>query len=142
MKTEIVLTPVQQTAFNGLLEGITVGRVLVLRGEPGRGMTTILEMLHAARGGVIIGVREFLAGLMASDPLAIEEAFLRMIEDAMHAHDLVIVDDLHLVTNIVDNYNYSRRLSAGCGSYCASRRGPCPEQDTRLRYPRRRALVD
>jgi transitional endoplasmic reticulum ATPase len=103
-----ILTPVQQEAANGLLEGIFVGGVLVLRGETGSGKTVILESIHAARGGVLIGVREFLAALMSRDPGALEEAFLRMIEDAMQEHDLVIVDDLHLVTNIVNARNYPR----------------------------------
>jgi hypothetical protein len=108
MKTEIVLTPVQQDVLNGLLEGSKVGRVLVLRGEPGHGMTTILEKFQSAKGGAIIGVREFLAG-PAARLTAIEEALLRMIEDAMHAHDLVMVDDLHLVTNMVERHNHPRR---------------------------------
>jgi transitional endoplasmic reticulum ATPase len=108
MQTEIVLTPVQQTACDGLLEGISVGGILVLRGEPGSGRTTILEMIHAAKGGVLIGAREFLGALMSRDPGALEEAFLRMIEDALYAHDLIMVDDLHLITNIVQARNYPR----------------------------------
>lgn len=108
MNVEIVLTPVQQGAYNGLLEGISVGGILVLRGEPGSGKTTILEMIHAAKGGALIGVREFLKALTARDPGALEEASLRMIEDALYAHDLIMIDDLHLVTNIVQARNYPR----------------------------------
>jgi len=100
MQTEIVLTPAQQAAFLGLLEGISVGGILVLRGEPGSGKTTILENIRAAKGGTLIGVREFLD--------ARDEAFLRTIEDALYAHDLIMVDDLHLVTNIVQARNYQR----------------------------------
>ena len=35
IKTEIILSPVQQVAFDGLMEGIGVGGVLVLKGRPG-----------------------------------------------------------------------------------------------------------
>jgi len=108
MRPHIVLTPVQQEALNGLLEGISVGGVLVLRGEAGSGKTLILESLHSAKGGALIGAREFLSALTTRDPGALEEAFLRMIEDAMQGNDLVMIDDLHLVTNIVHARSYPR----------------------------------
>jgi transitional endoplasmic reticulum ATPase len=109
MNSEIILTPSQQKAFNGLLEGACLGDVLVLTGDAGMGKTTILEKLRATRGGVILGAREFLAGLMPNNASGVEEAFLRMIEDAMQVHDLVIVDDLQLVTNITDSRTYPRQ---------------------------------
>jgi hypothetical protein len=89
MNTQIVLSPMQEKAALTLLEGIAGGRVLVLHGAPGSGKTTILRHVQQRRGGAFIGVREFRAG--------VEGAFLRAIEDAVHAHDLVLVDDLHLV---------------------------------------------
>jgi transitional endoplasmic reticulum ATPase len=109
MTTQIVLSPVQRQAAGALLEGISVGGVLVLKGDAGRGKTAILEHIQGQRGGALIGVREFVASLAERQPSAIEEAFLRIIEDAMHTHDLVLVDDLHLVTYIVGHHNYPRR---------------------------------
>ncbi len=109
MKREITLTPTQQAAFDGLLGGISAGGVLVLQGESGMGKTTILRQTHARLGGAFVGVRQFMSTLVSGQPVAIEEAFLAMIEEAVARHDLVIVDDLHLVTNVVDNYQYSRR---------------------------------
>ncbi len=109
MQKQLILSPVQRKAADALLEGISVGGVLVLNGDTGSGKTAILEHVHALRGGALIGMREFLAALLARDPDAVEEAFLRTVEDAMHAHDLVLVDDLHLVTNIVERHNYPRR---------------------------------
>ena len=106
MQPDIVLTPAQRPAFDGLLEATSVGDVLVLTGEPGMGRTTILEQLHAARGGALLGAREFLAGLTSQAPGAVEDAFLHMIEDAMRTADLVMVDDLQLVTNIVGSRSY------------------------------------
>ena len=46
--TEISLTPAQQRALDGLLEGLRVGSTVVLQGRPGAGKTTILENVHRA----------------------------------------------------------------------------------------------
>jgi Holliday junction resolvasome RuvABC ATP-dependent DNA helicase subunit len=107
---EIVLTPVQLTAANCLLEGLAVSGVLVLRGQPGSGKTTILQTVHAAAGGAFLGARQFVESRMARQRAAIGETFLRMIEEALVNHDLVFIDDLHLVTNIVESRGHSRSL--------------------------------
>src|SRR5882757_3748084 len=99
MKNEITLTPTQQSAFDGLLSGISAGDVVVLRGDSGRGKTTILRKAHAKLGGAFAGVRQFLSALDGRQPAAIEEAFLAMLEEALASKDLVIVDDLHLVND-------------------------------------------
>src|SRR5260370_12179191 len=109
MKREITLTPGQQAAFDGLLGGISAGGVLLLQGESGMGKTTILRQAHASLGGAFVGVRQFMSTLVAGEPAAIDEAFLATIEEAVAGPDLVIVDYLHLVTNVVDNYQYARR---------------------------------
>lgn len=95
MRIQPGLSPVQQSAAAALLEGLSVGGVLALLGEAGTGKTTILRHLHALRGGAFVVVREFAQGL-------------RAIEDALHAHDLLLVDDLHLVTYIVGRHNDPR----------------------------------
>ncbi len=71
------------------------------------GKTTILRKVQAAVGGVLIDTREFLAQLEMRHPLAIEEAFLETVRRALSSSDIVIVDDLHLVTGVV----------YGCGAY-------------------------
>src|SRR6266481_2623323 len=109
MDTEISLTPAQQAVFDGLLGGLAPGAALVLRGEAGLGKTTILQKVHATRGGALIGARDFMAMLAGRRRLDIEEAFLALIDGAVTSHDLVIVDDLHLVNRVAEHYNYPWR---------------------------------
>ncbi len=103
MQTNIKLSPVQRLAFDRLLGGIAIGDVLVLQGPAGAGKSTILDMVHATMGGALLGMRQFIDQLAAREPMAIEEAFLGKLDDALAKHSLVIVDDLHLITNIVDS---------------------------------------
>jgi len=53
-------------------------------------------------------MREFIASLRTHSPVAIEEAFVQMVEQAMAGNELVFVDDLHLVMNIVESCDYPR----------------------------------
>ena len=57
MKPNIVLTSVQQAAADRLLESLDAGNVIVLKGGPGSGKTTILDTVQAARGGALLGAR-------------------------------------------------------------------------------------
>jgi ATP-dependent 26S proteasome regulatory subunit len=97
MNTNIQLTPTQQLVAAGVEGGIPAGGVFVLEGGPGKGKTTILRKLHSDMGGAFIGMREFVATLTEQFPAAVEGTFLRLIEDSLIAHDIVFVDDLHLV---------------------------------------------
>ena len=99
MKLEIVLTPVQQEAASSLLETLAVSPVAVISGVAGAGKTSILMNLQAMHGGVFLGSQQFLNVRQAQGPAAVEETFFRMIEDAIQSYDLVLVDDLTLVTN-------------------------------------------
>ena len=99
MKLEIVLTPVQQEAASSLLESLAVSPVAVISGVAGAGKTSILMNLQAIHGGVFLGSQQFMNVRQAQGPAAVEETFFRMIEDAIQSYDLVLVDDLTLVTN-------------------------------------------
>jgi adenylate kinase family enzyme len=108
MKAENILTPTQQSAAEGLSEACAFGGVLVLRGRPGSGKTTVLRWLHANSGGALLDAGSFMRAVAHAAPNAMEESFLRMIEDAMEQHDLVIVDDLHLFAEVLHDYNSPR----------------------------------
>ena len=107
---KIVLSPAQQRAFEALLNGKDVGDVLLLKARPGSGRSTILHKLHESVGGALLGARDFMQSLSAHRPEAIEETFLQMIEQALAHHQVVIVDDLHLVTQVVSACDYPRTL--------------------------------
>jgi predicted ATPase len=108
MNTQLVLSPIQEKAALTLLEGIAGGRVLVLHGAPGSGKTTVLRYVHKQRGGAFIAVGGFRE--------TVEGTFLRAIEDAIHAHDLVLVDDLHLVTSAARRHDRRILLDAALTS--------------------------
>jgi tRNA A37 threonylcarbamoyladenosine biosynthesis protein TsaE len=107
-RQEISFTPAQQRAASRLLEAIPIGSVFALEGEAGSGKTLILGEIHRACGGVLLGMREFIASLQTHAPAAIEEAFVNMMEQAMADHELILVDDLHLLVNIVESCDYPR----------------------------------
>ena len=105
---ELKLTPSQRQAAVNLLRGLEAGDVLVLQGQPGTGKTTVLEEVQRQADGTLAGARQFLESLKANGPWAIEEAFLGMLDEALAANGVVLVDDLHLVTDIVEGCDYQR----------------------------------
>ena len=107
MTYNVTLSPVQRLAFDRVLGGIAAGDVLVLAGAAGAGKTAILEKAHATMGGDLVRLRQLIGRRDARDPLAIEEAFLGMLEEALSRYSLVFVDDLHLVTDIVESLDYA-----------------------------------
>ncbi|HMD70009.1 MAG TPA: ATP-binding protein [Bryobacteraceae bacterium] len=108
MQTVSVLTPSQEEAAAGILSGSQPGSVTVLKSKPGRGRTTVLRHVHAALGGELLGMRQFMNSVMSHQPSALEEAFLQMLDRATASHDTVIVDDLHLVAAVVGSCDYAR----------------------------------
>jgi SpoVK/Ycf46/Vps4 family AAA+-type ATPase len=107
LELTLTLTPSQKRAADKLLKSLATGPISVLWGSAGLGKTAILQKVQAAQDAVLVETREFLAQLTARHPLAIEEAFLDTVRQALNHADIVLVDDLHLITNVV----------GGCGNY-------------------------
>lgn len=101
------LSPAQQTALDGVLDSLAAGDLAVLRGRPGSGKTAILGAVHARLGGAFIGASEFMQALSRERGL-VEEAFLDVVMSALQRHRLAIVDDLHLIVNVVESCDYPR----------------------------------
>ena len=125
---KITLSPSQRRAADGILLGLERGDCAVLQDFGSDGKTTVLGYLHERLGGVVIGVREFLSKLALYEPAAIEEAFLDLIDAAIAEHNLIMVDDLHLVKNVVESCDYVRKslfdavMTAALTSAMAARR--------------------
>jgi transitional endoplasmic reticulum ATPase len=103
-----ILTPVQQYAADGLRRAIARGNVVVLEGDAGQGKTTVLGKIHEETGGAFLGMRDFIRALDARHPFAIEEAWMRLAEDALETHDFVFMDDLHLIAAVATGCSYPR----------------------------------
>ncbi len=104
----LALTPAQQSAAENLIAALPAGSILILRGDAGAGKTTILNTLRAETGGILLGMRSFVDMLLLRRPDAIEHSFAEMIDEAMADHEVVLVDDFHLITAITGHYNYTR----------------------------------
>lgn len=104
----ITLAPTQHKAADEALRALKCGDSVVLLDEGSDGKTTVLNHVHKTMGGVRIGVREFMSQVNARGPWALEEAFTDVMDAAITRHELVLVDDLHLIVNVVRHYNYIR----------------------------------
>ena len=94
------LCPAQQEAYATLMRGLPRGSVFVVRGDTGRGKTTVLRAAHAATGGAFLTTRDLMEAMAGADPLALEEVFTQRVVQALRAHQHVYLDDLHLVTAV------------------------------------------
>ena len=101
------LCPAQQEALDSLLHNSQIGHLFVLYGGAGQGKTIVLQELHQQVGGVLLTMKHFVDAMRTQHPLAMEETFERLLMDAFHGNDIVILDDLHLFYSVV----------CGCGPF-------------------------
>lgn len=99
METEpsMELCPAQQNAFKGVLAALTTGSIIRLRGGVGRGKTTVLQRVRQEVGGAFLTMRDFVEASAKSHPLALEETFHQLILNALQEHEVVLVDDAHML---------------------------------------------
>lgn len=103
----VKLCPAQQAALELFFKGLPIGSIFRVWGGVGRGKTTILREIHRQTGGAFLGMKDFLDASSRAHPLALEETLYHLVLNALKAHPVVILDDLHLL----DLY------SAGCHFY-------------------------
>jgi transitional endoplasmic reticulum ATPase len=95
------LTPSQQTAFAMLTKVTQAVPVVLLEGGLGSGKTTPLRHLQAGLGGRLISIGDALGAIAAEDPMAIDEAILGLVGEALTQEDLVICDDLGMIEAVM-----------------------------------------
>jgi transitional endoplasmic reticulum ATPase len=107
---KIILSPSQRKAAEGVLLGLRRGDFAVLQDFASDGKTTVLGYVEEQLGGSRIDIREFLSTLASYEPMAVEEAFLHLVEaELAKSHELIIFDDLHLIKNVVESSAYMRQ---------------------------------
>ena len=96
------LANAQQQALDALLTIARPGCVVTLATDEGAGRSTILRAAAKRTGGTILGSSDLQRALEqpGRHPLAIEEAFHRLVADALDEHQVVYVDDFHLITSL------------------------------------------
>jgi ATP-dependent 26S proteasome regulatory subunit len=97
----VQLCPAQQLVLEGLSACLDGGNVFVVAGDTGMGKTTVLRHVHEKVGGAFLSMAEVLDATRRQHPLAVEEAFEQLVLEALRAHGCVIVDDLHLLNNVL-----------------------------------------
>lgn len=99
--TEPSLCPTQQVAYNLLKTALPIGNIFVVYGGTGSGKTTLLHQAHQDFGGVLLTMEHYVEALRNQNPLAMEETLETILRQALDAHPVVILDDLHLISNVM-----------------------------------------
>lgn len=100
------LSQVQQCALEQLRTYLDRLPTTALHG--GRsGRSLVLQHLHAALGGKLLTLRDWIDAASSRHPFAIEDAVDAVLTVALRDHDVVLVDDLEPLA----------RFLSGCGSY-------------------------
>jgi ATP-dependent 26S proteasome regulatory subunit len=104
----VQLSPSQKRGYDELRRLLPLGNVFVLAGNDGAGRTTVLRHLHRDVGGAFLNMKDFTAALRQGNPAALEETFEQIVLEALETQDVVIVDDLRLLSNVAGHHFYPR----------------------------------
>jgi len=96
-KSTIQLCPAQQSVLESLLRGLPIGSIFRVWGGVGRGKSTVLKEVHQQTGGAFLGMKDFVSASSRAHPMALEETLYNLVLEALKAHPVVILDDLHLL---------------------------------------------
>lgn len=104
----IQLSPAQHRALAKLLSSSRPGVLTSFTSESGRGRTTVLRAAHAQLGGAFLDAQRIMDAMQGQHPFGVEEVLYGTIQEGLEANDVLIVDDFHLVANM---------LMGQCGMY-------------------------
>jgi len=125
MNFEFETTSVQQDAADALWMRLAASPVCVISGPEGSGKTAVLHALAAQSGGVYLGTSQLRGARLVQGPAALEEAFFRMLEEAIEEAGVVLVDDLDPIVQAAEAGGPGRvhRFEAGLTAILALARG-------------------
>ncbi len=141
MNDSIELCPAQRRAYESLSAWLRAGSILRLWGGTGRGKTTVLWKLHQKVGGAFLNMKDFVEASAKNHPLALEETLYNLVLNALKAHPVVIVDDVHLL----DLYSAGCHFYPRSGYFNAIMMGLCTfalEADKKLIFGTRENLAE
>ncbi|EKQ67470.1 AAA+ family ATPase [Leptolyngbyaceae cyanobacterium JSC-12] len=94
------LFPTQQRAFEQILQQLPTYPVVEILGNQGSGKSTLLHHAHHYLGGELLQMYDFIDQTRHYHPLALEEAFERMVMNAFRNHSVVLIDDLQILLQV------------------------------------------
>jgi AAA+ superfamily predicted ATPase len=109
------LSPSQKRVIEALRHDWPDTNSFVVWAPYGLGRSTMLRAVQEERGGVVLDMASYLEKLTGAEPLALEETLYQVLMSALREHEVVLVDDLHLLNNVVccgGNYPKQEFLNA------------------------------
>jgi transitional endoplasmic reticulum ATPase len=90
---QTALSPGQTQALARLVETKDVAPLIMFKGPYGSGRTTVAARLAESAGGVLLTSQDCLRSFEASAHHCFEERWLKLVEEALYVHELVVLDD-------------------------------------------------
>lgn len=104
------LSPAQQKAFAGLLDLVEKQEPLIgLAGRNGKGRTTILRNVATHLDAHLLTLPTLLQKTRGLHPLHLEESIAETFLEPLGQHDVVLIDDLHILADIFNSMPVSAR---------------------------------
>jgi transitional endoplasmic reticulum ATPase len=96
--TRDMLSPVQTAAYDRLLHAVKAAPFVTLGGACGSGQTTILRLLADVLGAEYITTEAIVVAVQQRDPMVCADTVLMVVEDALSRADLVIIEDIAVLS--------------------------------------------
>ena len=97
------LSPSQEKVYQRLKANVGRHSLCGFAVNYGHGRTFMLKRFAEEKNGHLLRLADFFEDIRSLHPLAIEEGIAATLHQALNAHDLVIVDDFHHISNLVES---------------------------------------
>src|SRR5258706_3404226 len=96
------LCPAQTTAVQFIQRALDRGSFVTLSGKSGLGNTTVLREIQAQTDAEYLNMKDLLDAMQDRHPMALEETIEQIVMHALQKSNIVIFDELNLVTDFVN----------------------------------------